>query len=61
MTTQDLIRKRVASAICAACHENPEHKGDARGNDYRWQDYLPVADAAIKAMVDVYEETEGKS
>ena len=33
----------------AACDENPEHPGDARGNQKRWQDYLPVADAAILA------------
>jgi hypothetical protein len=45
-------RIAVARAICAACHENPDHQGDARGNEYRWQDYLDVADAAIAAMTD---------
>ena len=40
----------VARAICSACEENPDHCGDARGNDKRWQDYLPVARAAIAAM-----------
>lgn len=42
-------RERVARAICSACGEKPEHSGDARGNDYRWQDYLDAADAAIAA------------
>ena len=39
----------MARTICAACEENPDSKGDCRGNDYRWQDYLPVAEAAITA------------
>ena len=39
----------VAKAICKACEENPDSQGDCRGNDYRWQDYLPVAEAAITA------------
>ena len=43
-------RDRVARAICAACGENPEHTGDAQGNDKRWQDYLEVADRYINAM-----------
>ncbi len=43
-------RERVARAICSACEENPEHSGDARGNARRWQDYLPIADAAIAAL-----------
>jgi hypothetical protein len=42
--------ERVARAICAACRENPEHAGDARGNAFRWQDYLHVAAAAIAAI-----------
>lgn len=42
-------REAVARAICSACDETPEHKGDAQGNAYRWQDYLPAADAAIGA------------
>ena len=40
----------VARAICTACGENPDHQGDARGNQYRWQDYIDVAQAAIAAM-----------
>ena len=50
MSDQAAKRIAVARAICTACHENPDHKGDAGGNQYRWQDYLDVADAAIAAM-----------
>lgn len=39
----------VARAICLACGEQPDQTGDARGNDYRWQDYIDVANAAINA------------
>lgn len=52
MTVQSAKRILVARAICTACQENPDHKGDAGGNQYRWQDYLNAADAAIAAMVD---------
>ena len=44
------VFERVCRAICSACEENPDHKGDARGNDFRWQDYADAADAAISAM-----------
>ena len=47
--TMDVF-ERVCRAICAACDENPDHKGDARGNEFRWQDYADAADAAISAM-----------
>lgn len=40
----------VARAICWACEENPDHRGDCRGNKHRWEDYVPVARAAIEAM-----------
>jgi len=43
-------REAVARAICKSCDENPDHRGDARGNAHRWQDYLDTADAAILAM-----------
>lgn len=46
-TMNDAEREAVARAICEACEESPYHQGDAQGNEYRWQDYLPVADAAI--------------
>ena len=42
--------ERVARAICVACEEYPDHRGDARGNEYRWQDYKEVAEAAIRAV-----------
>lgn len=48
--TPNEIRERVARAICTGCDENPDHRGDARGNDYRWQDYLEPADAALDAV-----------
>lgn len=44
------VREAVARAICTACEENPDHMGDACGNDKRWEDYLPIADAAIAAI-----------
>ncbi len=47
----DAQREAVARAICAACDENPDHVGDARGNGFRWQDYLKAADAAIAVIV----------
>ena len=50
MSDQAAKRIAVARAICTACHESPDHKGDAGGNQYRWQDYLDAADAAIAAM-----------
>ena len=40
---------RVARAICEACGEEPDHSGDARGNEFRWQDYREIAKAAIDA------------
>lgn len=48
MTEKD--REAVARAICIACEERPDAQGDARGNEFRWQDYLEVADAAMAAM-----------
>lgn len=50
MARQKQAREATAKAICNACGENPDHRGDAQGNEFRWQDYLAVADAAIKAM-----------
>ena len=40
----------VARAICRACEENPDHSGDCRGNDYRWQDYRGPAIAAMETV-----------
>lgn len=50
MANTDNLRKRVAVAICTACDERPFQIGDARGNEFRWQDYLGAADAAIQAV-----------
>lgn len=48
----DVDDKRVEAAarsICMGCEENPDHAGDARGNEFRWQDYRDTAIAAIRA------------
>ena len=50
LAIEEKCLERVAIAICKACDEDPFHKGDARGNDYRWEDYLTIADAAMLAM-----------
>ncbi|MMZ68637.1 hypothetical protein D1872_313460 [compost metagenome] len=42
--------RAIAVALCVRCGERPEHLGDARGNQYRWQDYVPVAETVVKAM-----------
>lgn len=44
------LREALARAICASCDEIPDHSGDCQGNQYRWQDYLPCADAALAVM-----------
>lgn len=61
-------REAVARAICTACGERPDHQGDARGREFRWHDYLEVADAAIRALglpekisLDRYETAAKKS
>ncbi|CAK0780936.1 hypothetical protein CCP4SC76_7640015 [Gammaproteobacteria bacterium] len=46
------IRESLARAICKSCDENPNDRGDALGNDYRWQDYLDSADAAVSVFPD---------
>lgn len=50
----------VARAICAACDENPDHQGDARGNEKRWMDYIKPAEAAIEALVTLPEHLKGQ-
>lgn len=47
------VVEKVARAICEACDENPMHKGDCRGNEFRWQDYREPAMAAITALTTV--------
>lgn len=39
----------AARALCTACDENPDHKGDAQGNDFRWQDYVPLVEITLAA------------
>jgi len=44
-------RKRinlVARAICLSCGENPDDSG-GNGNEFRWQDYISIAIAAIES------------
>lgn len=45
----------IARAICIGCEEDPDHVGDAQGNEFRWQDYLPIAEKAM-AATDKYDE-----
>jgi hypothetical protein len=52
MSFNEAVLADVAKAICRACDENPAHRGDARGNEFRWQDYLPAAEAALAAAAD---------
>ncbi|MBN3776962.1 hypothetical protein G3O06_05175 [Burkholderia sp. Ac-20345] len=54
-------RERVAGAICSACGEQPMHQGDAAGNEYRWQDYLNVADAVLIELKAAEEGEPGRS
>ena len=44
------IREVIAKAICIGCDERPDHSGDASGNQFRWQDYLPIADGVLDAL-----------
>lgn len=46
----EAVLEAVARAICVSCEENPDHRGDARGNEFRWQDYRDAALAAISAF-----------
>lgn len=52
----ETVVEAVARAICVACEEDPDHKGDARGNDFRWQDYRGAALAAISALTAAQKE-----
>ena len=46
----EAVVEAVSRAICVACEENPDRQGDARGNEFRWQDYRYAALAAISAL-----------
>ena len=57
----EAVVEAVARAICVACEENPDRQGDARGNDFRWQDYRDVALAAISTIAAMRERiSEGE-
>lgn len=58
--TTEVVVEAVARAICVACEENPDHKGDARGNEFRWQDYRDAALAAISALTAEQQENKGQ-
>ena len=49
MDKSDFI-KTLAIAICEGCDERPTSIGDARGNDFRWQDYEGVAQHVISKL-----------
>jgi len=40
----------IAKAMCEACGEDVHQKGDARENDWRWEDYLEFADEFKKNL-----------
>lgn len=44
------LRGQIARAICIDCEDNPDDVGDCRGNEFRWQDYLTCADAALNVL-----------
>lgn len=48
----------VARAICVGAEENPDHVGDASGNEFRWQDYLTVAEKALEAAAEFDKKAE---
>ncbi len=49
-STDSTLLEATARAICAACGDRPDHKGDCRGKDFRWQDYREIAQAAFNAI-----------
>lgn len=57
-TTTEAVVEAVARAICVACEDNPDHQGDARGNEFRWQDYRDTALAAISAFSAAQQENK---
>lgn len=46
----DVRLEAVARAICFECEDDPDGTGDCRGNDFRWQDYVGAAKAAMSAL-----------
>ena len=43
----------LAKSLCEAMGEDVHHKGDARGNDWRWEDYLECVDQ-FKKIINFY-------
>ena len=40
----------IAKAMCEACGEDVYQKGDARGNAFRWEDYLECVERFRKSL-----------
>ena len=57
----EAVVEAVARAICVACEENPDRQGDARGNEFRWQDYRDTALAAISAFTAAQQPAEQRA
>ncbi|MBN2865608.1 MAG: hypothetical protein JXK16_06330, partial [Thiotrichales bacterium] len=47
--TLDEKLEEMARAICIGAGKDPEHAGEATGNEFLWQDYLLVAEKALEA------------
>jgi len=57
-TAMQIIEK-LARVICKGCEDDPDAPGDARGNEYRWQDYSEIATEVFATMLTWnYEETD---
>jgi len=50
------VKEAVARAICKACDDEPDWDGEFSDNQYRWQDYLEAAEAAIYAHDEWHDE-----
>lgn len=46
------IQSKLAIHIASSCGENPYSLGDARGNEFRWQDYLDTAQVAERIYLE---------
>jgi len=40
----------LAKSLCEAMGEDVHHKGDDRGNDWRWEDYIECVDQFKKSI-----------
>jgi hypothetical protein len=48
---QDQKLEAIARAICVGVEEEPDHVGDAQGNEFRWQDYLAIAEKVLDITI----------